>query len=75
MSTQAKEFIAMETLDDFIGLDPMTGRYEHFQNKADWLNHLLLIDHYQMIAKEERRVCENPWHLAILQNKLGMEVR
>jgi len=75
MPAQARGFAAMETPDDFMGLDPMTGRYLSFQNKASWLNYLLMLDRCQMAAQEEKAVYENPWYLAALQNRLGQETR
>ena len=75
MPAQAMGIAAMETTDDFMGLDPMTGRYKFFPNKAAWLNYLLMVDRFQTAAIEEQAVYENPWYLMALQNRLGQETR
>ena len=66
-------FMAMEFGQEFVGLDPATGGYKNFLSKEHWLEYLSMLDGFQTAFEEEIAVCENPWHLMDLQNRMGME--
>lgn len=75
MKSAYEAMTAMQAGEHFFGLNPLTGNYDMFSCKEEWVNFLQLLDLMQNAAVEERQVFENPWHLAVQQSVAGKEIR
>lgn len=61
--------VAVLTSDLFVGLDPHSGHYRQFPNKAAWLNYLLILDRWQAAAREEAIIFGNPWAVEVARQE------